>query len=63
MYYCFDTAGKPETGLHGILVMLLCTVAVTLWLILRLVSRCSGNVCTIALPLCGSLRLGFMLSR
>ena len=30
MYYCFDTAGKPETGLHAVQVMLPCTIAVTL---------------------------------
>ena len=42
MYYCCDTVGKPETGLHAVQVMLLCTIAVTLW---------------------GSMRLGFTLSR
>ena len=34
--YCCDTVGKPETGLHAVQVMLLCTVAVTLWGSLRL---------------------------
>ena len=36
MYYCYDTVGNPETGLHAVKVMLLCTIAVTLWGSLRL---------------------------
>ena len=30
MYYCCDTVGKSETGLHAVQVMLVCTIAVTL---------------------------------
>ena len=44
MYYCCDTVGKPETGLHAVQVMLLCTIVVTLWGSLRLGSTLSGNV-------------------
>ena len=43
MYYCCDTVGKTETGLHAVQVMLLCTIAVTLWGRLRL-GLLSGNV-------------------
>ena len=41
MYYCCDTVGKSETGLHAVQVMLLCTIAVTLWGSLRLGSTLS----------------------
>ena len=44
MYYCCDTVGKYETGLHAVQVMLLCTIAVTLWGRLRLGFTLSGNV-------------------
>ena len=44
MYYCCDNVGKPETGLHAVQVMLLCTNAVTLWGSLRLCSPLSSNV-------------------
>ena len=44
MCYCSDTVGKPETGLHAVQVMLLCTIAVTLWGRLRLGFTLSGNV-------------------
>ena len=36
--------GKPETGLHAVLVMLLYTFAVTMWGSLRLGFTLSGNV-------------------
>ena len=36
--------GKPETGLHVVQVMLLFTIAVTLWGSLRLGFTLSGNV-------------------
>ena len=44
MYYCCDNVGKPETGLHAVQVMLLYTIAVTLWGSLRLGFTLSGNV-------------------
>ena len=44
MYYCCDTVGMPETGLHAVQVMLLCSIAVTLWGSLRLGFTLSGNV-------------------
>ena len=44
MYYCCDNVGKPETGLHAVQVMLLYTIAVTLWRNLRLGFTLSGNV-------------------
>ena len=43
MYYCCDNVGKPETGLHAVQVMLLYTIAVTLWVSLRLGFTLSGN--------------------
>ena len=36
--------GKTETGLHAVQVMLICTIAVTMWGSLRLGSTLSGNV-------------------
>ena len=36
MYYCCDDVGKTETGLHAVQVMLLCTIALTMWGRLRL---------------------------
>ena len=44
MCYCCDTVGKPETGLHAVQVMLLCTIAVTQQGSLRLCFTLSGNV-------------------
>ena len=65
MYYCCDTVGKPETGLHAVQVMLLCTIALTLWgkpeTGLHAVQVML--LCTIAVTLWGCLRLGFTLSR
>ena len=64
MYYCCDTVGKPETGLHAVQVILLCTIADT-------VGKPETGLhavqvmllCTIAVTLWGSLRLGFTPSR
>ena len=64
MYYCCDTVGNPETGLHAVQVMKLCIVAVTLWgSLTRLHAVQVMLLCAIAVTPWGSLRLGFTMFR